>query len=108
MSYPEQGEYIAIEFSPTEGHEQQGYRPALVLSVESMNKRGFVWVMPITSTTTGPSRFVLPDGEPVKGAVLYAQIRALDCNARPWTSRGMASREVLEEALSCAASALGI
>ena len=105
---PKQGEFIAIEFSPAEGHEQQGYRPALVLSVESMNKCGFVWVMPVTSTTTGPSRFVLPDGEPVKGAVLYAQIRALDCNARPWTSRGMASREVLEEALSCAATALGI
>ncbi|MBO4684314.1 MAG: type II toxin-antitoxin system PemK/MazF family toxin, partial [Desulfovibrio sp.] len=42
MQYPKQGEYIAIEFSPTEGHEQQGYRPALVLSVESVNRRGFV------------------------------------------------------------------
>ena len=108
MSYPKQGECIAIEFSPPEGHERQGCRPALVLSVETLNRQGFVWVMPVTSITTGPGRFVLPDGEPVKGAVLYAQIRTLDCNARSWTSRGMSSREVLEEVLSCAATALGI
>lgn len=62
----------------------------------------------ISGATIGPGRFVLPDGEPVKGAVLYAQIRTLDCNARSWTSRGMSSREVLEEVLSCAATALGI
>ena len=108
MSYPKQGEYIAIEFSPAEGHERQGCRPALVLSVETLNRQGFVWVMPVTSTVAGPGRFVLPAGEPVAGAVLYAQIHSLDCRARPWTSRGMSSKEVLEEALSCAATALGI
>ena len=108
MSLPKQGEYSAIELSPTEAHEEQGYLLALVLSVESINRCGLVWVMPVTSITTGPGRFVLPDGEPVKGAVLYAQIRTLDCNARSWTSRGMSSREVLEEVLSCAATALGI
>ncbi len=36
MSLPKQGEYIAIEFSPTEEHEEQGYLLALVLSVESI------------------------------------------------------------------------
>ena len=33
MSYtPKQGDIIKLDFSPTKGHEQQGRRPALIVS----------------------------------------------------------------------------
>ena len=30
-THPEKGEYLFVNFSPAEGHEQQGLRPALVI-----------------------------------------------------------------------------
>ena len=38
-----QGDIIALDFSPTQGHEQSGYRPCLVVSRNIYNeKTGFV------------------------------------------------------------------
>lgn len=105
--FPKQGEYIAINLSPTEGHEQQGLRPALVISKDFVNKRGMIAVLPITNTLQGVDRFILPSGEPVQGAVLFVQIRSLDWRARSFTSRGFASAEVLEEAISRFAAVIG-
>lgn len=106
--FPEQGEYIAVDFSPAEGHEQQGFRPALVISATAMNKYGMVWALPITNTLRGPGRFVLPEGEAVHGAVLFTQIKTLDLASRSFLSKGQASDEVLEEAIGKAAAILGI
>ena len=33
-----QGDVIYMNFSPTKGHEQEGYRPALVVSNDDYNK----------------------------------------------------------------------
>lgn len=101
MDYPKRGEYIATNLSPTEGHEQQGYRPMLVLSHDSMNRRGCAIVMPITNTLHGGDRFLLPESEPVQGAVLFAQVRTIDWRARSFVSKGMASQEVVDEAAAC-------
>jgi len=51
MAYiPKQGDIIKMDFNPTKGHEQQGRRPALVVSNASYNKfaRGVAIVCPIT------------------------------------------------------------
>ncbi|MDM8214927.1 type II toxin-antitoxin system PemK/MazF family toxin [Desulfovibrio piger] len=106
--YPEKGEYIAVNLSPTEGHEQQGYRPVLVISEDELNKKGMVVVVPITTNQKGPGRYLIPSGEPVKGAVLFTQLRTLDWEARSYLSKGRASDEVLEEVLGRVASILGI
>ncbi len=108
QAYPGKGEYIAVNLSPTAGHEQQGYRPALVISENELNRQGFIWVLPITNTTYGPGRFLLAAGEPVQGAVLFTQIRMLDWKTRSFVSKGRASTEVLEEALGRVAAILGI
>ena len=107
-SFPLKGDYIALDLSPARGHEQQGYRPALVLSEENLNRYGFAWVMPITNTLHGPGRFILPSGEAVQGAVLFTQLKCVDLEDRPFVNKGSASEEVLEEALGKAAAILGI
>jgi mRNA interferase MazF len=45
------GEVWLVDFSPVEGHEQAGRRPALVLSVDGFNASAaeLVTVLPITS-----------------------------------------------------------
>lgn len=106
--FPKKGEYVAVNLSPAEGHEQQGYRPALVVSETKLNRHGLVWALPITNTLHGPGRFILPDGEPVQGAVLFTQIRSLDLSARSFVRKGEASDDVLEEALGKIAAVLGI
>lgn len=107
-TYPEKGEYLFVNFSPAEGHEQQGLRPALVISEDALNKRGMIVVLPITTNQTGPGRFLIPSGEPVTGAVLFTQLRTLNWKARSCVSKGRASNEVLEKALGMVASILGI
>jgi len=45
------GDVWLVNFDPIQGHEQAGYRPALVLSVDSFNSSssGLVTVLPLTS-----------------------------------------------------------
>jgi mRNA-degrading endonuclease toxin of MazEF toxin-antitoxin module len=79
-----------------------------VVSENLLNKHGFVWVLPITNTLHGPGRFILPEGEPVQGAVLFTQLRSLDLEARSFVLKGVASDDVLDEALGKIAAVLGI
>ena len=97
--YPLKGDYIWVSFDPSEGHEQKGRRPAIVVSSNHLNKAGLVWALPITNTTDGKCRIVLPEGEAVKGAVLFTQIKTLDLESRSFTIAGAASDEVLEEVI---------
>jgi len=98
-AYPLKGDYIWVSFDPSEGHEQKGRRPAIVVSSRHLNKSGLVWALPITNTTDGKFRIVLPEGEAVRGAVLFTQIRTLDLESRPFTIAGAASDAVLEEVI---------
>ena len=53
MAYnPQQGDIITMDFAPTKGHEQQGHRPAVVVSNASFNNfaRGVALVCPVTNT----------------------------------------------------------
>ena len=52
MTYnPQQGDIIKMDFTPTKGHEQQGHRPAVVVSNTSFNNfaRGVALVFPVTN-----------------------------------------------------------
>ena len=47
---PERGDIMWLDFNPQAGHEQAGFRPALVLSPKSYNKKiGLALVCPITT-----------------------------------------------------------
>lgn len=85
MGYvPRRGDLIRLDFTPQSGHEQQGTRPALVLSNDFFNHRtGLAFVAPITSTRTGYPLHVEIIGCPtVHGFVMAEQTRSVDYRAR--------------------------
>ncbi len=79
-----QGDIVKVSFNPQQGHEQAGYRPALVISNDDFNARTrLVVVCPITNTHNNfPLHIPLPDGLVSTGVVLCEHIRTLDLNVR--------------------------
>ena len=46
-----QGDIIFVDFDPTKGREQAGYRPAVIISQTEYNtKRDLILICPITNT----------------------------------------------------------
>jgi len=86
MAYvPKQGDIIKMDFNPTKGHEQQGRRPAVIVSNASYNKfaRGVAIVCPITNTDKGiPLQPKLDDRTATTGVIMTDQIKALDLTER--------------------------
>lgn len=97
---PEAGEVIWLEFGPTQGTEQSGRRPGLVLSEVSYNAAtGRAVVAPISSRIRDwPFEVHLPEDSPIKGAVLVDQVRCLDWRARHAKTAAHAGGPVLQEA----------
>src|SRR5690348_7717158 len=81
---PDRGEAIWMTLNPQAGHEQEGRRPALVLSPRAYNKAtGLVVACPITNQVKGyPFEVVIPAGLAVSGAVLSDHVKSLDWRAR--------------------------
>ena len=79
-----QGDIISIDFSPTQGHEQSGLRPALIVSNDTYNiKTGYLVVCPITNTMKPfPTRIALDSRTKTMGLILCEQIRTIDVEAR--------------------------
>jgi mRNA interferase MazF len=98
---PARGDLIWINFDPTQGHEQAGRRPALVLSHTRYNARtGLMLACPITSQIKGyPLEIMLPDHLKTKGAVLANQVKTLDWQARGFKRIETVPEELLEEVI---------
>lgn len=80
---PDRGDLIWIDFNPTRGHEQNGKRPALVLSPKSYNERiGMALLCPVTSVVKDYPFEVAIKSSKIEGVVLSDQIRSVD-----WTKR---------------------
>lgn len=79
-----QGDILKLNFNPQAGHEQSGYRPALVVSNDFFNqKTNMVIVCPITNTNNAFPLHVPLDGRTeTTGVVLCEHVKALDVNAR--------------------------
>jgi len=103
-----QGDIIKIDFSPTSGNEQSGYRPAVVVSNEVVIERsGVVLVCPVTNTTKRTFLNVLLDDQTqTQGAVLCGQTRAIDLKSRPYRIIESLSDEKLKEVLRTIAKML--
>ena len=81
----QQGQILMVDFNPTSGHEQKGYRPALVVSNSDFNQLcgGMVKLMPITSNTKPfPLPLALPYLINIHGVVELDQERTLDLSDR--------------------------
>lgn len=74
-----------MNFDPTKGHEQNGYRPALVVSNDDFNMMcgGVIKVAAITSNEKEfPLHVEIPAGLPVHGVVELDHERSIDSWAR--------------------------
>jgi mRNA interferase MazF len=81
---PDRGDIILLDFNPTKGHEQRGYRPALIISPASYSDRSSLALcLPITSQQKGyPFEVLLPEGLQTHGVILADQIKSLDWQSR--------------------------
>jgi mRNA interferase MazF len=98
---PDRGDLVWLSFSPQSGHEHAGRRPAICLSPKEYNAKTNLGIFcPITSKIKNyPFEVKLPDGLPIKGAILADQVRNLDWKARNAEFVAKAPSEVLEEVL---------
>lgn len=99
---PRKGDLIVLSFDPQAGHEQQGRRPALVISNDLFNKHtGYCMVCPITRTERPfPFHVRIPEGAKVGGSVMADQVKSVDYRARDAKRIGPAPQAVLDEVLA--------
>ena len=80
---PERGDIVWLNFTPQIGREQQGKRPAIVVSPQVYNKKaGLALFCPITSKQKSYPFEVYVNHEYIKGVVLSDQIKSLDWRQR--------------------------
>ena len=78
-----QGDIIIIDLDPIKGHEQAGYRPALVVNNSMHSKNScMTLVCPITNTNRQSIMHVKLTKTTTIGFVLCDQIRAVDLSTR--------------------------
>lgn len=95
------GDIIKINFSPSKGHEQRGYRPGLVISdpITQTELNGIVTVAPITNSTSSFFTRVKLDEYNIqtKGDILMDQIKVLDLSERQYEFIEKAPKEALSK-----------
>jgi mRNA interferase MazF len=99
---PDRGDIVKLNFSPQEGHEQAGYRPALILSPARYNQLSSLALMcPITNQSKG-WRFEVELSEKLQttGMVLSDQVKSFDWRARQVNFVERVSDELVEEVLA--------
>jgi len=78
-----QGDIIKLDLDPTKGHEQAGYRPALVVNNGSFSKASnMIVICPITNTDRNSPLHVKLEGLTTTGFVMCDQIKAIDIRSR--------------------------
>ena len=100
------GEIWLVGLDPTEGHEQKGRRPVLIVSPEAFNRLTKVpVVLPITSggnfaRTAGFAVTLEGAGTKTAGVVRCDQPRALDLGARDGKKLESVPAAVMDEVLA--------
>ena len=107
----QRGDIVSMSFDPTLGHEQQGRRPAMVLTQESFNKLGMIGVCPITQGglamhNIGMAVALAGAGLQTTGVVLVHQFRIIDPKPRDLKLIEQAPDHLTEEARARVAALL--
>lgn len=99
-SPPKQGAILLLDLPPTQGHEQRGQRPVVVLSPEAYNAAsGLMLVCPVTTGIKGyPFEYALPKDLGISGVALLDQVRYMDWQARSLEHCGSVSKNWLKKA----------
>lgn len=96
---PCRGDIVKLDFNPTLGREQAGYRPALIITPQQFNQvTNLALVCPITSKIKGLNlEVVLPNGLITKGAILTFQVKTIDWQTRQVKFIESLPEETMEE-----------
>ena len=98
-----EGDLIWVTDPAAVGSEQQGKRPALVVSCDAFNQTGIAIVCAVSShrgsahATRTPLEVAIPKGLAIQGVVLTEQVRTIDWKARGISAAGNAGRTTLLE-----------
>jgi len=96
-----QGDIIKVNFNPQKGHEQAGYRPAVVISNNVFNQKTNLAILcPITNTDNQfPLHIPLDNRTQTTGVILCEHVKVLDLCARPYTVIEQLPKEILMKAI---------
>ena len=107
------GDIVQTRFDPTEGSEQSGVRPAIVLSPDGINVRSPLLILaPLTTRNTGriyPHEVLLAAGNvvPRDSKILVAQLRSMS-KTRVLSFYGSVSDAALREVDAALQIAVGL
>ena len=94
---PDRGDIVWLNFSPQQGHEQAGMRPAIVLSPKSYNQISMLMLAcPITSKIKQYPFEVRIKSNKIDGVILADQVKNLDWTKRDITFVEKAPLDVIE------------
>ncbi|MFA6144921.1 MAG: type II toxin-antitoxin system PemK/MazF family toxin [Sulfurimonas sp.] len=97
---PQRGDLVVLTFDPQAGHEQQGRRPALIISNTLFNQRvGLAIACPITNTDRNFPFHVNVQNENLSGFVMTEQVKSIDYRARNVKFVAKINEEVLDHVL---------
>ena len=95
---PDRGDIVWLNFSPQQGHEQAGLRPAIVLSPKSYNQSSkLMLACPITSKVKHYPFEVRVKANRIDGAVVADQVKNLHWTMTDMSFVERAPYEVLEQ-----------
>ena len=94
-----QGDIIKLNFNPQSGHEQAGYRPALVVSNDIFHqKTNLVIVCPISNTLNDfPLHVKLDSRTTTTGSILCQHFKSLDVVSRSYVFVEHLPDDILQE-----------
>lgn len=97
-----QGAIIKINFNPQSGHEQAGYRPAVVISNDVFNEKTKLSIVcPIINTDKHfPLHISLDERTKTTGVILCEHIKSLDLNSRTFQEVEELPRDLLEKVIN--------
>jgi len=97
-----QGDIIKTNFTPQAGHEQAGYRPAVVVSCGLFNKTTQMPVVcPITNTKRAfPFHVALDERTITTGVVQCEQVKTIDIDERGYTFIEELPADLLKQVLN--------
>jgi len=98
---PARGDVIWLSFNPQSGHEQSGYRPAIVITPREYNeKTGLALCCPITSKIKDyPFEVRINIQGKIEGVILSDQVKSLDWRERQARYIAAAAKDVLDETI---------
>lgn len=99
---PDMGDFIWINFHPQAGREQDGWRPALVLSPIAYNRLAKLCIACPVTTQDKLNRFQvqIPDGCGVSGWVISDQVKSISWHDRGSQFRGRCPDTVFAETVA--------